>query len=142
MIKKSKLDLWNLLTGKIVDTITLEKAKQILEVVVLGEQISLITSKNNDNQVYISGISCNESKLEQNFSIPFVKCNYYKIMQYNCQVLLIVQLFDSYQIKLGQINYEKISNETVFETFLTESKTLLKETSIIDIYVTDKTKLL
>lgn len=142
MIKKSKLDLWNLLTGKIVDTITLEKAKQILEVVVLGEQISLITSKNNDNQVYISGISCNESKLEQNFSIPFVKCNYYKIMQYNCQVLLIVQLFDSYQIKLGQINYENISNETVFENFLTESKSLLKETSIIDIYITDETKLL
>ena len=104
--------MWNLLTGQIVDTISLDKNKTVLEVLACFENNSIIISKDNDNMYYLSGHTFKDAKFRQDFLISIGKCIYCKIMEENDKLLLIIQLLDNSQIKLGRFNYENISNAT------------------------------
>jgi hypothetical protein len=128
------------LTGQIVDTISLDKNKTVLEVLACFENNSIIISKDNDNMYYLSGHTFKDTKFRQDFLISIGKCIYCKIMKENDKLLLIIQLLDNSQIKLGRFSYESISNETKLENLLSECS--FKASSILYTYLTDKHNLL
>ena len=136
------MDIWNLLTGQIVDTINIDKTRIVLEVVVVDKNTTLIISKDNENFYYFEGHSLKEKKFKHDFLIHIAKCKYCKVTHENSKITLIIQLLESDQIKSCQLNYENISSETKLEHFLFELKLPFKTSPILDIYLTDKTKFL